>query len=199
MRRSVLLLAVAFTWFAHWPWAAAENEQAPAGATLSWGALKGTVTYDDDPPGVQDLRELISRSVEKDHFLKAPGKDLLDPTWIVNKKNKGVANVVVWLQPLPGKSLEIPEADKVRKDVVTLDRPFCAYVPHVLTLFPGYQRDGKWHKTGQVFKLVNSAPINHCPKWDADPSVNQSGNIIMPAKSERVLEFKPQKRPIVFT
>ena len=177
----------------------ADKSPAPAQEPTAWGSWKGTVVYDGEPPPVADLRKIISLSVDRDHFLKAPEKDLLDPTWIVNKKNKGVANVVVWLLPQSGKTLKIHEADKMRKDIVTLDRPFCAYVPHVLTLFPGYEADGKWHKTGQVFKVVNSSPINHCPTWAGHPDINPGGNMIMTPKTERTLEFNPHKRPIVFT
>jgi len=165
-------------------------------AAKGWGTLKGTVTYDGDPPPLKDLRKIIAGNKEWNFFKTSPEKDLLDPTWVINKKNKGVANVVVWLKPPAGTFFKIPLNDKNRTDTVVLDRPFCAYRPHVLTLFPRYFDGSKWHKTGQVFKLVNSAPINHCPRLVADGVTNRNWILILKPKSEKVLELYPQETPI---
>src|SRR5262245_53144441 len=194
MRRTIILILVAVL-LAPIKARTGEEKKKPLPST-GWGTLKGTVTYDGEPPPLKDLRRIIAKNNDWDFFKKSPEKDMLDPTWVVNKKNKGVANVVIWLQAPTGTAFKIHEDDKKRKDTVVLDRPFCAYRPHLLTLFPCYFERNAWHKTGQVFKLANSAPINHCPKWVGDDIDNRSRALILKPKTEKVIDFWPSNMPI---
>src|SRR5438045_1599839 len=62
------------------------------------GVIRGQVIYDGEPPAMEFLVKM------KDH-VNAPGCLMGGPsethrqTWVVNEQNKGVANVVVWLEP----------------------------------------------------------------------------------------------------
>jgi hypothetical protein len=162
-------------------------------ASTGWGTVKGKVTYDGDPPPAEDFKPRMEAQTDKDHCLKGPTKD---PTWTVGS-DKGVANVVVWVRAPKGKYFKIPDDQKQRTDTVTIDQPFCAFTPHVVVVFPSYY-DGatkKQKKTGQVFKVVNSAPITHNTNWEpGDALINSGRNVILTAKTgEQVIPVAPSK------
>jgi hypothetical protein len=148
-------------------------------ASHGWARLKGKVTYDGDPPALDDFRDSIAGNKDKEHCLKG---DIEDPTWIVDE-DKGVANVVVWVRPPAGKYFPIPDDLKQRRDVVKMDQPFCAFKPHGVILFPSsWDSDTADQKpTGQVFKVFNSAPIAHNVLWTGTPGVNRGENVLTPA------------------
>ena len=51
-------------------------------------------------------------------------------------------------------------------------------------------------KTGQKLRLKNSAPFNHCAKWQGDGLENKSVNVILPPKEFRDYELNPQPDPL---
>ena len=60
----------------------------------------------------------------------AKGK-LFDEKWIVNKENKGVRWVFVWLQPEGSGTIPMhPTLEKPDKEEVTFDQPCCQFVEH---------------------------------------------------------------------
>lgn len=156
-------------------------------ASTGWARLKGKVTYDGDPPDLDDFRDSMAGNKDKDFCLKA---DTEDPTWIVGE-DKGVANVVVWVRPPKGKYFPIPDELKKRKDVVKMDQPYCAFKPHGVVLFPSYwdPRSESQKPTGQVFKILNSAPIAHNIVWSGSPVVNSGENVLIaPRKDDKPSE-----------
>src|SRR5205807_1091240 len=69
--------------------------------------LKGKVTLEGDPPDLDkmnaDLEAFIKRSPDAAHFLAEKGvTDRQQQVWRINKQNKGVGNIVVFLVPEPG-------------------------------------------------------------------------------------------------
>lgn len=86
--------------------------------------------------------------------------DVTDPTWIVEPKTKGVANVVVWVDPPKGQYFPKP-TKKSWSDSVVIDQPFCTYVPHVVVLYPEYFDGTAFQPTGQKLTIRNSSTINH--------------------------------------
>jgi hypothetical protein len=158
--------------------------------STGWASLKGKVTFDGDPPEPVDFRESIAGNKDKTHCLKA---DIEDPTWIVDD-NKGVANVVVWVRPPKGKYFPIPADLKKRTDVVKMDQPYCAFRPHGLILFPSYwdPRTTAQEPTGQVFKILNSAPIAHNILWSGTPVINSGENVLLPPAKDG----KPSERVV---
>lgn len=166
--------------------------------TDQWGALEGFVGYEGEPPPPIDRRKEIGSTMEQ-HCLKGPEEELLDPTWKVNKKNKGVANVVVYLQPPPGRFFVLEENDKKREEVVTLEMPFCAFRPHALVLFPRYYDGREWKETGQHFKFRNNSMAAQGISYYGRPGVNPSGAETLHSQTERFLAFKPQVDPVRFS
>lgn len=168
--------------------------------TTAWGSLTGKVTFDGDLPKPASLVPQILKlmdPVDRACCNAAPAKQKLDPTWVIDPKTKGVANVVVWVKAPEGKVLPIHFMDKKRKDTVVLDQPFCAFVPHVTALYPAYHNGKEMVPTGQKFLVKNSAIVSHNVRGTAKQGFNESFNINMPAKTEREFSFKPQPIPIL--
>lgn len=170
-------------------------------ASKGAGTVEGKVSFDGEPPTPKDLTPQINMK-EGDAPHCKMGKTE-DETWVVDKADKGVANVIVWLRAPRGKYFDIPEKSRDRaSETVTLGQPYCAFEPHVVALFPSYyDADSKKQKaTGQKFKVVNNATISHntniTPK---DPIINPGGlNELLKAKAgdkveERELKLKPCK------
>lgn len=159
-------------------------------ASTGSGTIKGHVLYDGDPPKPAQLK----MEKDTDHCMKGPKSDTTDPAWRVGG-NKGVGNVVVWLQAPKSTYFKIPDAEKERKDTVLVQQPFCAFEPHVFAVYPSYYdpKAGKQTRTGQGFKVTNTAPIPHNTNLTfSDPLVNNmGGNNLIPAKSgDKVNELK---------
>jgi hypothetical protein len=151
--------------------------------------VKGTVTYDGTPPKPNSLRGRMEEQADKSHCLSKAAEergDTVDPTWMVNSSNKGVANVVVFLKAPADKYFAIPEADRTRKDAVVIDQPFCAFEPHVVAVNPSTWDPAtkKQKKTGEVLKVQNSAPIAHNTHSSGDSILNPDKNNSLPAKKE---------------
>src|SRR5262249_36517327 len=141
--------------------------------------VKGKVTFDGTPPEPKELN--FSSAPEKDraHCMMGDTKDL---TWVIGP-DKGVGGVVVWLRAPEGKYLK----GTPPKGEVVIDQPFCNFKPHVVAVNP-YHFDGKeLKKTGEVFKVANSAPIIHNTAYTATNSlVNPTRNEILPPKKDIV-------------
>jgi hypothetical protein len=92
---------------------------------------------------------------------------------------------------------KLEKADLEVKEAV-LDQPHCAFVPHVLAIFPSYN-DGKAQKpTGQKLVVKNSAPNPHNTKWEGGAR-NRGDNKTVPAGSEiDITNLKPSDQPITF-
>src|SRR5262249_43762604 len=167
MRAGVVLAAL----LAVPPAADAAPETVPHAATAT---LKGQVVYDGDPLAPQKLK--FGAAVEP-HCLKGDTEDL---TWVVDPKTRAVAGVVVWVKPAEGKSFHyasIPEKLRKRDDTVSMDQPYCNFVPRVAAFNPSIF-DGKQQvPTGQKFVMKNSAPIQHNSHYKGSEAIPEnSGN-----------------------
>jgi hypothetical protein len=160
------------------------------------GVLKGKVTLKGTAPTPVTID--MSKSEDKSKCLAGPASEKVDPTWVIDKDTSGVANVVVYLK-IPSKNyFQIPAKalERVEKKV-SLEQPYCAFEPHIVTLFPAYY-DGKAMKnTGQVFAVVNnSKSIVHNTKWQGNPLYNSSGNQNLPIGERIQVPVKPQSEPL---
>jgi hypothetical protein len=164
-------------------------------AAQGLGTLKGKVTYDGTPPAPGDFKAQMEAQGDRVRCLMG---DTKDPTWTVGA-DKGVKNVVVWLRPPAGKYFQIPEDQQKPADPkVTIDQPFCAFEPHVVVLYPSFW-DGKSKNqkpTGQEFKVLNSAPMNHNTEWKGNSLFNSGKNEILQPKKDMLIQAKacPPKR-----
>ncbi len=119
---------------------------------------------------------------------------LLEETIIVNPKNRGIQNVVVWLRP-QGKAAaakfaanEINPADAKRKPAqVVIDQPCCQFGPHIVAC-----------RVGDTIVVKNPAAFAHNFFWASDNNGNM--NVNLPASGQLVFK-KPLAResfPIPF-
>jgi hypothetical protein len=141
------------------------------------GTLKGQIVYAGDPPKQREVK------VDKDVKECLKNGPIESEELVVNKDNKGVKWVMVWLTPAPGGG-KMPKKDPKVK-AVTLDQPCCKFEPHVM----GMQK-------GQTLEIKNSATIAHNTNYQGPPA-NPGGNPIVPAgKSLEVKNLVASSVPI---
>jgi len=144
-----------------------------------WGAIKGQVIFKGKIPA----NPVVNVTADKDHCeSKGP---IHRNELVVNKKNRGVRWVLVWLAPVKDFRTNFtvepihPSLKKVPAKV-EIDQPTCVFVPRMTGM-----REG----TELVYK--NSAPKPHNVSvlgGDLGPTLNQ----LLPAKTG-VLEIKKVK------
>jgi hypothetical protein len=173
------------------------------------GTLVGKVELVGAKPDLKALNEALLKQInekkdDKDHCLspKAPQDEKDEQSWRIGDNN-GVGNVFVWIGP-PSRNEYFKIDEAQRKEVpkeVTMDQPFCAFVPHCVVLFPKYTEVKGAKKsqaeTGQKFIVKNSATISHNTKMDGGAD-NPGGNeTLPPGKPFNPQMFTPSPEPIV--
>src|SRR5260370_28380582 len=128
--------------------------------------------------------------------LKGGPAETRDAPWVVNKDNKGVANVVVWLEPPAGKYFALKDEDKKPAEAV-IDQPHCAFMPRVTDVFAEYFDGKKDVKTGQKLKIKNSASFPHNTQWTGDGIDNPNFNTgSLPPKQFKEVVLSYTKDPL---
>ncbi len=158
------------------------------------GIVRGRVVYDGKPPVPEVIRD-VNVHPEKDACLKGGLTALYQESWVVAKEGHGVANVIVFLDPPLGKYYSLTREQTNRQgEVVVLDQPHCAFVPHVLGLFPAYY-DGTSHvPTGQVLELRNTDTVKHSIQSDQTQE-NDALVLTLPPNEKKQVVLNVQKRP----
>jgi hypothetical protein len=164
-------------------------------ASTGWGTLKGTVTLDGEAPTPVSFESEMKESKDRVRCLMGPKNDM---TWLVKTKEgkKLVENVVVWLDPGPGKYFKLDPSKKTWKDQVVLDQPYCAFEPRVQVVFPQYF-DGKAMVKGQTFIVKNSANIGHNTSWKGDDRLNPGGNLLVGPGNKIEPKLTPDNKTVV--
>jgi hypothetical protein len=151
-----------------------------------WGTVKGKIVW-----GGKDIpkRTPINVTVDKAHCLTAnPTANIcdgtiLDESWLINPKNKGVKNVFVWIMNDPMMPLPIyPALVKFPKEVV-MDQPACMFWPRAIAM-----------REGQVLVVKNSSPVQHNIKWGGDPGGNV---VIKEGGKHEIKNLKAARLPII--
>ena len=108
-----------------------------------WGTLKGQFLYGKDGTAAPAASKLtITKDVE------VCGKQpLFNEELVVNKDNRGLANVLIWADKI--KKVH-SDYEKTAKDTVVMDNKLCQFEPRVLAV-----------RTGQTLKVGNSDPVGH--------------------------------------
>jgi hypothetical protein len=167
-----------------------EGDRAP------WGTLEGRVVWDGDLPKVVSLEEKIRNHIDAKVVLKAPKEILLDPTWCIDPNTRGVANVAIFIKRPADGVLPIHPDDKIRKQSVAMDAPFCVYEPHMVALYPAWY-DGKDRgKTGQTFIIKNSSTVTQAPRVIGLPKYNEVSQFSLPPSKEKQHDLNPQPLPV---
>lgn len=144
----------------------------------AWVTIKGQVVLPADValpvPAKLDVNQ------DKAHCL-AKGA-LLDEKTLVNPKNRGIKNVVVWLRPnakdpaAKFKAKDIHPADANRKPAdVVIDQPCCVFVPRVTVC-----------RVGDTIVVKNPAPVAHNFFWSS--ADNGELNVTIAAKGQHKFE-----------
>jgi hypothetical protein len=174
-------------------------------ASTGWGTLTGKVTLAGDAPDMtaatKDFETKMKEHKDHEVCLSARDSEEKSPeTWLVKKVDgeQRVKNVFVFLREPDGTYFKLPDGalDKAKDQVVLLDQPHCAFIPHALTLWPSYY-DAKTKKqkaTGQKFEVKNSAPgIDHNTKWKGS-SFNDGNETIKSGQTKEVdLKVDPNR------
>lgn len=116
-------------------------------ATLDgWASVKGRIVFDGDK-----IPENEKANVDKDQNHCLAKGPIFQEVWTINKDNRGVKNVVVFLRAAPGATLPVHDSLKTpaEKDVV-LDQPMCAFVPRIIAM-----------RADQKLLAKNPAPVAH--------------------------------------
>ena len=148
---------------------------ATSSASAQWATLKGQFLYGKEGTKIPSAAKLVPN---KD--VEVCGKhQLYDETLTINPKNRGLANVVLWVYK--PKSIH-SDYEKTAKDIVKLDNIGCRFEPHVLAV-----------RTGQTLEIGNSDPVGHNSKVDfiknvaLNPIIPSQGKIpVKPTKAEPI-------------
>jgi hypothetical protein len=117
-------------------------------AAEPWGTVRGRVTW--APNALPDLPALKVVADVAHCTSKGP---IPDEKWVINKDNKGVKNVFVWLiDPSdPKAKLKVhPSLTEPKDKEVVIDQPCCKFEPRAVVL-----------REGQILVVKNSSPVAH--------------------------------------
>jgi len=161
------------------------------GASLAsadgWGGVKGQITYKKGST-IPDNPE-VNVTADKNFCLK--NKKIHRDEWVVDKKTRGVKNVIVWLSDEDAKKAMSVDWDKpIHKNLKdapkkwVIDQPVCSFTPRVIAL-----REG----TDLIFK--NSAEVSHNVKIDGGDLGPKINFAIPPGKELDVGSIKARVYP----
>jgi hypothetical protein len=142
------------------------QEQKPVGKT--WTTIKGQVVF----PANKPLPKPNPLNVNTDATACLAKGPLLDESALVNPKNRGVKNVVVYLRPLnPGdkdfaKQDIHPEDSKRKSAEVTITQPCCQFEARVTVA-----------RAGDTIVVKNPAAIVHNFFWSSNDNGNFNQNV----------------------
>ena len=154
---------------------------APAAAPAQPAAKRADVTGRVVLPEGQPIPERKPLNVNANQAACLKNGPILDESVVVNPKNRGIKNVVVWLRPDDATdpkaafaAEEIHPADAKRKPAeVAIDQPCCMFVDRVTCA-----------RVGDTLVVKNSAAINHNFFWASDN--NGQLNVNIPAGGKHV-------------
>lgn len=148
---------------------AGEPQAAPAAAG-QWVTIRGQVVF-PEKLAIPKRAPLVVNVNRAQCLARGP---ILDESMIVNPKNRGIKNVVVWLRPNdatnPRASFakgEIHPADAKRKPAqIVIDQPCCMFVDRVTCA-----------RVGDTIVVKNSATIVHNFFWASTNNGNFNANV----------------------
>ncbi|MSQ95737.1 MAG: hypothetical protein EXR98_14445 [Gemmataceae bacterium] len=161
-----------------------------------WSTLEGRVVFKGDLPNIENLQPRVRQHVDMLHLLKGPKDELHAPTWRIDPKTRGIANVAVFIKRPKDGMLPIHPDDKNRKDSVVIDMPFAAFLPHVVAFYPEWYDGKKRAQTGQKLIFKNSSPLARNVRATGHPEHNPGFNRSLPPGTQYQPSFNPQLMPV---
>jgi plastocyanin len=130
-----------------------------------WATVKGQVVWAG--PAIPERPALNVNKNQAECLAKGP---VLGEEIVVNKSNKGMANVFVWITTANDAKPPIaPALMAIDKKSVDLDQPMCAFIPHAIAV-----------REGQDVIMKNTSQISHNVNWSGGAK-NPGDNKIIPA------------------
>lgn len=167
--------------------AVAVSGAAPA---QEWVSVKGQVVLPKANIPAPAVGNETVTGLDKPHCeAKGPlAKNVL----VVNPKNDGVKNVVVWLRPDTNDRKDKLKAEQINPALAKVpaknhlvDQPCCQFEPRILAV-----------RVGDTLEVKNSAPVNHNIKYDGANAFNVN---LPPGMSHKMEQpFGPSAVPVVF-
>lgn len=136
-----------------------------------WGSIKGQVVLDGDVPEVKILVMKGDQTIKDAEVCAA--QDIVDESVVINPKNKGIANCVIYLSRKP----EQIHPEAIKTDQLKFDNKNCQFVPHVLVA-----------QATQKVLAVNSDPVGHNVKTNTIR--NRAENSFLGPNDQKGYEFK---------
>jgi hypothetical protein len=137
-------------------------------ADAQWATIKGQVVYPTDKPIPK--RQPLAVDVDKPACLaKGP---ILDESVIVNPKNRGIKNVVVYLRPEKINATQFakeqihPDDLKRKPAEITITQPCCMFVDRITVA-----------RVGDTIVVKNPANIVHNFFWVSDKNGQHNPNV----------------------
>lgn len=141
------------------------------------GTLKGRLVYDGKAPTPASV------TVDKDVAFCGPF-ELKDEKLVVNSKNGGVKNVVVYIYvSRTGKKPPVTAGAKKRAAEVRIDNEKCRFEPRIIAM-----------TTDQALTIGNKDSVAHNSKIDVISAANVSINPIIPAGKDYQHKFNVEER-----
>ena len=112
-----------------------------------WGDLSGQFLWEGELPALKNIQVTTCPSI---------GSEIENETLIVNAKNRGIANIAVYLAPSTTSVLNVhPMYDRTADAKVELQMKHGRFLPRILLM-----------RTSQVMNQVNKDSIGHNAKID---------------------------------
>lgn len=106
---------------------------APTSAVAQYGDVKGQFVLDGTVPDVPPLVKKGDPAAKDPEVCAA--QDVPDESLVVNKENKGIANIILFPSRAP-KDIK-PELAEAPKEAAVQDQKGCQFMPHVLVVRAG--------------------------------------------------------------
>lgn len=137
----------------------------PGVASAQWVTVKGQVVL---PTAKAPAAQLGVENVTVDKAVCLKNGNLDKNILVINPKNNGVKNVVVWLRPNNPNRKATFTPEQVKPELANpapktheIDQPCCQFEPRILAV-----------RAGDTLKIKNSATINHNIKYDGANAFN---------------------------
>ena len=139
------------------------REISPPNVDTNWVTLRGRVVV---PQELKLEPKRIEVTADREHCLK--DGTLVYENIVINPKNRGLKNVIVWLRPdtldrkdsIPRDRIH-PTLDNVASRHHVIDQPCCQFVPRILAA-----------RAGDTLEIKNSATVPHNVNYSGETAFN---------------------------
>ncbi len=135
----------------------------PQNVDTNWVTLRGRVVV---PQAFKSEPKRIEVTTDREHCLK--DGELVYENIVINPKNRGLKNVIVWLRPDTTDRKDTFPRDRVHPTLTNaasrhhiIDQPCCQFVPRILAA-----------RAGDTLEIKNSATVPHNVNYSGETAFN---------------------------